>query len=85
MQQFIAWTLDRLVAVTAFVALCLHVFLLSDENDRDLLDSKGVGDAIIFFEMRGLMQIVEDGLNWSWFSVVVPLSEMDEQTGRNLP
>jgi hypothetical protein len=60
MKKFIARTLDSLVAMTTLVALCFHVFLLGNENYRDLLDSKGICDAIVFFEVRSLMQIIED-------------------------
>jgi hypothetical protein len=85
MKQFIARTFDGLVTMAAFVALCFHIFLLGYENYRDLLDSKGICDAIVFFKMRRLMEIVENRLNGGWFRRRVPLSEMEEQTGRNLP
>ena len=65
--------------------LVFYIFLLSDENNRNLLNSIGICDSIIFFEVRSILQIVKDILNRCYVMIELPLSDMDEQIGMNLP
>ncbi len=69
----------------ALIVLALYIFLLCYEHHWAFLHAKGVGDAIVFSEMGSLMQVIEDGLDGGWLIPSVPLSAIEEQTGRNLP
>lgn len=85
MQKFLARAFDGLIAVAAIVLLMLHILLLGDEDHRRFLDPEGVGSAVVLLEMRGFVEVVEDGLDGGWVREGGPLSLMEAQTGRNLP
>jgi hypothetical protein len=47
--------------VAIFVVLGVDIFFLGDKNDWDFFHTIGVGNSVVFFEMRALMDIIEDG------------------------
>ena len=65
--------------------LIFNIFLLGDENHGNLLNSIGISNSIVLFEMRSIVQIVKDVLDGSCMREEIPLSEIDEQMGMNLP
>ena len=85
MQKLLPRTLDGLIAVASVVLLMLHVFLLCDEDHGRFLHPEGVSRAVVLLEVRGFVEIVEDGLDGGWVRQGGPLSLMEAQTGRNLP
>lgn len=52
--------------MTVFIVLSLDVFLFGDENDGDFLNSVGVSDSVVFFEMGTLMYVIQDGSDIVW-------------------
>ena len=68
MEQFFPRTLNSFVTVTVFIVLSLYVFLLGNENDRNLLNSVGVSDSVVFFKMGALMYVIQDGCDIIWMN-----------------
>jgi hypothetical protein len=60
MQQFFPRTLNSFVTVAIFIVLSLDVFLFSNKNDGDFLNSVCVSDSVVFFEMGALMYVFQD-------------------------
>ena len=68
-----------------FVVLGIDVFLLSDENDWDLFNSVGVGDAVVLLKMHALVDVIQNWGYITWVEFRLLLSLMEEQTGMNFP
>ena len=71
--------------MTPLKMLIFNIFLLGDEDNGNLLNSIGISNSIVLFEMRSIVQIVKDVLDGSCMREQLPLSEIDEQMGMNLP
>lgn len=67
MKKFLAGSLDGFVTVKSFKMLIFDVFLFSNKNNWDLLDSVCISYSIVFVKMRSIVKIIKDILDGSYF------------------
>ena len=67
MEKLIPRPLNGLVAVGSIEMLVLDIFFLSDEDYGNLFNAVRICNSVIFVEVRGIVQIVENVLDRGCF------------------
>lgn len=86
MQQFFPSSFNSFITMTSLIILCLHMFFLSNKNNRHLINTICIGNPIKFLKMRRLFQIVQYIINRCCINTqCLHRSRIDAQIGINLP